>query len=500
MCCALQAASVTTAQYDLARSAATTTETVLTQANVARLAKLGTFAVDGDVYAQPLIVGGVSIGGATNVAIIVTMNDSVYAFNADHPELSYIWTASLGTPTTDYPHSGSTGDLYDRNLGCLSTPVIDSALIYVVCRDVDEWYLNCLNLADGTAAKTRVLIAGANGGKTFVGKPHLQRPALLLSGGTVYVSFGSSADLQTWYGWVFSYAASDLSQIAVKLMSTTRAGIWMGSGGPVADSSGNIYVATGNGTWDGTTNFASSLLKLNPSTLAVSDYLTPANFVQIGVNTDLDFGASRPILYGDQYLLVSCKDGRMWITDKASLGHLQGTDAGPLQVWQIDPMQPATFDGNFGGMASANGAFYISLRAGKIYRFAYTGTPGTPFNQTETATTSATFAHPGAMLTYSSNGSTSGTDLLWAVTVDTDPVNPTTGALRAFNATTMAQIFTSTTKASNALGLLSKFSNPTVVNGKVYVSTMSGQVSVYGLAPATQMRGATSLRGVAKGR
>jgi hypothetical protein len=78
--------SVTTNRYDGARTGANLNETQLTvsNVNVNRFGKLYSYAVDGSVYAQPLYVPGVVIGGtARNVLYVATMNDKVYAFDAD---------------------------------------------------------------------------------------------------------------------------------------------------------------------------------------------------------------------------------------------------------------------------------------------------------------------------------------------------------------------------------------------------------------------------------
>src|SRR5215469_15336166 len=90
---------VTTSQYDNARTGATLSEKVLTPRNVnpGHFGKLGSFQVDGPVYAQPLYVPNVEIPrhGMQNVLYVATEHDSVYAFDADHPGSPAFWHVSF---------------------------------------------------------------------------------------------------------------------------------------------------------------------------------------------------------------------------------------------------------------------------------------------------------------------------------------------------------------------------------------------------------------------
>ncbi len=112
----------------------------------------------------------------------------------------------------------------------------------------------------------------------------VQRAALLLANGNVYIGFGSCHS-----GWLLSYNAKTLARNGLFNMSPNldgegtyggAGGVWMGSGGPIADGAGNIYVSTGNGPWDGKTAFGDSILKFSP-TLQLEDYFTPDNYAYL---------------------------------------------------------------------------------------------------------------------------------------------------------------------------------------------------------------------------
>ena len=85
----------------------------------------------------------------------------------------------------------------------------------------------------------------------------------------MYVAFANHGFNPPYHGWVMAYNASTLHQDWV--FCTTRnaqsGGVWMGGGGIAADSSGNLFFSTGNGTFDQNTgggDYGDTLLKLSP--------------------------------------------------------------------------------------------------------------------------------------------------------------------------------------------------------------------------------------------
>ena len=115
--------------------------------------------------------------------------------------------------------------------------------------------------------------------------PQCQRPALLLSNGTVFVAYGSNGcDLHS-YGWVMAYSASTLQQLAVFNTAptptpnlATGASLWMSGGGIAQDENGSLYVSTANGPFDAATDWGDTVLKLafnNNNSFKVTDSFTP---------------------------------------------------------------------------------------------------------------------------------------------------------------------------------------------------------------------------------
>jgi len=492
--------AVLTAQYDSSRTDSNPNETTLntSNVNVNQFGKLFSLPVDAYVYAQPLYVPASLVPAlGKNTVFVATMNNSLYAFNADTGAQS--WSINLGaTQPSGYAFIAPA-------VGILSTPVIDPTrqVIYVVARNPDGWRIHAIDLVAHTEKPgSPVLIQGSvpgpngydsvSGMVTFNASQQNQRPGLLLANNTVYVGFASINDIDPWHGWFFGFNADTLAQT---VMCTTpnsgQGGIWMSGGGAAADQVGNIYLISGNGGWDGVSNFGESFIKLS-STLSVLDWFTPSDYAILNAN-DADLGSTRAMLLPSTSLLTGGgKDGSLWLLNQGTgqMGHLQGGFGNAPVVQTFQATTDLVTSGNatnglFDGMAywsTAPGGPLIYIHGSNDVLKSFRLTNGM-FNTTPVAQSSITRPYPGGVLAVSSNGGTNG--ILWATTPDAaSNSTPTTGVLRAFDALTLTELWDSDQNSTrDALGLFSKFTSATVINGKVYAPTFSNQVVVYGLLP-----------------
>ncbi len=483
--------NILTQHNDNNRDGLNATETILhpSSVNTTQFGMLFKVAVDDQVYAQPLYMSNMSIAGGThNVVFIATTNNSVYAFDADSG--TQYWHVQLGTAFKVQDIGFDCSDVLASS-GIMSTPVIDpsTGTIYVV---TETWngsaanhQLHALNIATGadkSGSPTTLATAGFNSNY------QIQRAGLLLSSGNIYISFASHCDQYTYAGYVFAYSASSLAQIGVFNPGPNDNGsaIWQSGNGPAADSSGSVYLITGNGTWDGSTSFGESFLKLS-STLGLQDWHTPTDYADLNKG-DLDLSASGPLLIPGTGLIVGGgKNGYLHLLKTGSMGHLG--DASAQQKWQAT-------SSHIHSMNYWNGNLYLWGQSDYLKVFSFNGTT---FNTTPKYQLSIqAIDHPGASLSLSANGTSNG--VLWAATNtsagDGSGAWHTTvpGILYAYDAGNMNLLWTSQQNAArDSCNNYAKFNAPTITNGKVYLAsfgtaqTASGQLCVYGELPTTAL-------------
>lgn len=503
---------VLTRSYNNQRTAANLSEAKLKPSNVnpGHFGKLFMLPVDDQIYAGLLYARDVRIAGKKhNVVYVATVNNSVYAFDADKVG-SPLWQRNFngsGRPTRN-SEVGQACRIYNDfigNIGIVGTPVIGpDRTMYFVTRTVEgtdtAQRLHAIDITNGNerAHSPQVIQAsvpgtgdGSNGSVVaFNPVTENQRPALALSDGVVYVGWASFCDTRPYHGWMMSYDASTLAQLGVFNASPNgnMAGIWMSGAGPAFDSAGNLYVSTGNGTFDGTRGFGESMVKLRAKSLDVLDFFTPSNFNTLN-DFDLDFGTQGPmILPGTNLLAIGGKEGKMYVVDSRKMG---GQAPGDIQISQVvqavDPTIRPTLTHHMHNAIPA----WQSPQGLNVYVWgesdflrAFHFDPSTnkfAVPATATGTVLAPSGMPGGMMTVSANASHSGTGVLWATLPRAGDANQMTvpGDLYAFDAEKLSLLWSSAAAGDDPLNF-AKGSPPIVANGKVYVASISNFVSVYG--------------------
>ena len=484
--------------------------------NPGQFGKLFERNADGEIYAQPLFVPNLAIPGqgVHNVVFVVTMHDSVYAFDASAPaESAPLWHDNFGP---SFPASNVQCCCPDisTEIGILSTPVIDSAskLMYVVSRDLtpDGVYHQWIHALDITTGKDMlsgpIEIEASYGGLTFDPKIQNQRPALLLSNGVVYVSWASHNDCGPYHGWIVAYNASTLEQVGVycDTPNGSLGGFWQSGQGPTVDSAGNIYMMSGNGTFDANSNgpdLGMSFIKLSPAAqgMKVLDWFAPYNADSLNAG-DMDLGSAGVLaIPGTNMIIGGGKEGTLYLLNKNHLGHFN--PGGDSQIVQSFPASNSLIHGSpvyyrspVNGPCIYLWGAYDNL---KVFQF-----KNGLFNPNPIAYSADGAPGPGGMLSLSANGHLPGTAIIWALfSRGADAGNAVVpGELAAYDASAitvdsggtprLTKLWDSTMNPTqDDPGKFSKFCPPTIADGKVFVPNFgdandplgSGHLEVYGL-------------------
>ena len=503
--------NVLTFHNDNSRSGYNSHETILRHSNVnsTTFGKLFSYPVDGYLYAEPLYVSQLAIPGqgTHNVVYAASEHDSVYAFDADGLVATPLWQKSFIDPASGITTVDALIDVgcafLVPEIGITGTPVISlqNHALYVVSEVKNQntgkyiIELHALDLATGSEkfggpVPISATVSGhgvgndGHGHVSFAAKLANQRPALLLSGGMVYVAFASNCDIGAYHGWVMAYDDATLVQKAIfnSTPNGSEGGIWQSGNGPSASQYGNIFIGIGNGTFNANqpnpTDYGDSFVKLNPQ-LRVMDYFTPSNQAAMAA-ADEDGGITGAVLLpGQQFgptafeLMGGVKTGRFYLLNRGPMGHFCSACNDSQAMGIVD-----TGFGLFDAPAFAKGLVYIGgvgarLKAWQVFNGRMSAGP--------VAKSATAFGYPGTSPAVSSNGGFQA--IVWALDVS-GYASGKPAVLRAYWAFNLSELYNSAQASGSrdTAGPAVKFTVPTIANGKVYVGSQT-ELDVYGLLP-----------------
>ncbi len=508
--------AVTTYKKDLLRTGQNTNEIILntSNANQKQFGKRVEYEVDGQVYAQPLYLPNVNIGStAHNVVFVATEHDSLYAFDADQSSSTsistFLWKRSFIDPLRNITTvSSSDVNCQDINpeYGITSTPVIDPSTntLYVVVNTlqsgVNTYQLHAIDLTTGndqtgSPMLIQASVQGSSGAVTFDPVKQLNRGGLLLLNGVVYIDWGSHCDKHPYHGWIMGYSTTNYKQLTVFNDTSNQdgGGIWQAGQGIAADSSGNIYVMTGDGAFDANTggvDLSDTFIKLSTQGgLQVADYFAPFNQSCLEAE-DNDLGSGGPVLLPTSHEMVGVgKEGRIYVVSRDNLGrytpdpnlNCSTAEENRTDIDRIvQELPPYTANGGAWSSPSywngPSGEFvYIVGKRDHVKAFQLSNGL---LSTSATSQSPESFGFPGGDVAISSNGSTAGTGIAWTIGPD--------AVLYAYDATNQGtELYNSSQNASrDGLPSYTKFSVPTIANGEVFVGTHS-TLDIYGLLSTT---------------
>jgi hypothetical protein len=519
-CLGIAQVNVLTYHNNNSRAGANLNETILTPSNVtaATFGKIFSYNVDGYVYAQPLYVSGLAIPGqgTHNAVFVATEHNTIYCFDADSnvgTNGGLLWQMNLG-PSAPCPVDGFRFEAITNEVGITSTPVIDpvSQTLYVDAFTSENGnYVHRIHALDITTGAERsfspvvvdvsipgIGVGSTNGVLTFQAIQELQRSALTLAGGVLYVTYAGYTDTtltDPYHGWIIGFDAANLQLLNDHIFNSTpngtiaqfgavagQGGIWMGGGGIAVDSNTNLYFSTGDGNFNayfGGTEYGDSVLKLSTTNgLSVADYFTSynQNYYQV---QDLDIGSGGVMLLPDQpgpyphLMTAGGKPQYAYLIDRDQMtsdnqhynsGGSSDNIVQSLYIGGGSFSTPAYFDGC---------VFYIASHG--VIR-SYLVSNGTLIPDQPGSFGSRTFTFPGASPSISANGNSNG--IAWAI----QNTNFGPATLVAWNATNLSsEIYNSAQSGlRDQPGNPVKFTVPTIANGRVYVGAQFS-LSVYGL-------------------
>lgn len=368
------------------RTSVSLAATGITAANVAHLRRRR-IALPGTVDSSPIYLHGVNVAGAThNVAVVTTTYGKTLALDADSGRILWVFTPPGYSQHAGTAQITTATPLADPNRGAVYATSPNGLIHKLALENGQEdrtaaWPVSITRDATHEKLTAALNIEGAyviaTTGGYFGDAPPYQGHVVLIerASGRVHAVFNTLCAGRRTVIAPSSCAASDSAILS-------RAG-------PVVEPSGRILISTGNGPWNGSSNFGDSVIELSFPALSPRQAYTPVDQARLN-ETDTDLGSSAPALLGDDRAMVAGKDGIMRVL---ALSRLDGRApsggrerlGGEIQTLPLPGggelfTAPAVWrEGTHTTVfvAGEHGTGAYTLRGGRLHLVWQNGTPGT---------------------------------------------------------------------------------------------------------------------------
>jgi len=300
--------------WDARRSGAVTFATGISAANAAGLTRRQV-KLPGTVDSSAIYLHGVTIRGATRDAFFVTTTYGItLAIDAAKGSILWKWTPpGYGSWAGSYRITTAT-PVADPNRRWIYAASPDGRIQKLsVARGRPAWRVSITRLPQREKIASALNYANGHviattGGYIGDQPPYQGHVAIIGSGGRL---------LHVWN----SLCSNRHRLIAPSSCASSDSAIWGRAGAVVVPGSGNLLVASGNGPWNGSSDWGDSTLMLSPLATKLIGNYTPSNTAQLNA-ADLDVGSTSPILLSSSLVAQGGKDGKIRLL---SIKRLRGT-------------------------------------------------------------------------------------------------------------------------------------------------------------------------------
>ncbi len=300
-------------------------ETGITALNVATLRRQQV-TLDGTADASPIYLHGVRVNGGTHdVFFVTTTYGKTLAIDADDGSILWRFTPS--------GYDSWAGSRRITN----STPVADPNREFIYAASPDG-HVQKLGVADGQVVWSTAITTLPEREKIASPLNYDHARVIATTGGYIgdappyqgHVAILDAANGRLVHVW--NSLCSDRQEL-IDPHSCAESGnaIWGRAGAVIDSTTGDIFVATGNGKWDGRTNWGDAAIAIDSSAEKIVDNYTPANTEDLSAR-DADLGSTSPVLLGGAYVAQGGKDGSIRLLQFGSARGAAPRRGGETQV------------------------------------------------------------------------------------------------------------------------------------------------------------------------